>query len=707
MSDIKKRWNVFRQDGAEVANLTGALKIRETTARILINRGFAEPEKAREFLNKSRGLLHDPFLMSGMSEAVERIRGAFENNEKVMIYGDYDVDGITSTCLLYIYFKNAGLDARYYIPDRFDDGYGLNNDAIKKAAGNNINLIITVDCGITAHGEAERARELGIDLIITDHHECPDMLPEAASVINPKQPGCAYPFKELAGVGVAFKLASAYDQKYAGDFDFNYYSEFAAMGTIADMTPLVGENRVLADVGLKSMRESKNHGVRALLDSYYKFKGNKGASSDIISYYIAPRINAAGRLYKPDRAAELFLADSRAQADMIADELNRLNKRRQDTEKEIFAQAEADMAETSGNKRVCVLCRDEWNQGIIGIAASKLTEKYNKSFILLARDSSGIYKGSCRSADNINITEALKSCGDILLNYGGHGKAAGLSIEHANIEKLDSRLNKYLEDSNTGTDSEKIYGIECVIKAEDFDCTPIRELEVLEPFGPGNPAPLFMIEKCKIINITPMGENKHLRLELRDIKSFEAVYFNMEPKNFNFEQFDLIDIACSAGINEYAGRERAQFIIRDARYSGQAKLGLYNYFIQASGAAGAADFPGRCDMPDIPDPDIPDREDFKSVYNFLLNFLQKDIWYEKEYNIDRIYGRLPDYKNISGFKFRVILDIFAETGIIDIERDLYFIKKIRINTQTKKIDLEESDIYIKLKRLAADRGISE
>ena len=684
IDSIKKSWNIARQSGAKVAELTGEFKMRETTARLLINKGLTEFEQVCAFLNKSRELLHDPFLMSGMNEAVERIRAAFENNEKIMIYGDYDVDGISSTCLVYIFFKNAGFDVSYYIPDRFEEGYGLNKEAVKNAADKKIDLIITVDCGITAVSEAEYTRELGIDLIITDHHDCPDILPEAAAVINPKNPDCAYPFKELAGVGVAFKLIWAYDKIYGKHFKFDYFCEFAAMGTVADIMPLTGENRVLVHLGLKSMAESENHGVNALLDSYYKFKGKKSASADIISFYIAPRINAAGRLYKADKAVELFLAKSKASADMITDELNIINKRRQDMEKEIYEQAEEDVNKIEENKKVFVLCRDECNQGVIGIAASKLTEKYNKAFILLAKDSSGIYKGSCRSTDNTNITEALKACGDILLKFGGHEKAAGLSIEQGRISELDIRLNKYAEDNNIKTDGGKIYNIECEIQPENLDCEAIREIELLEPFGAANPAPVFMIGKSKIINITPMGDNKHLRLELRNKINFEAVYFNMEPENFRYEKFDLIDIACSVGINEYGGREKPQFIIKDARYSGQEYIDLYEDFINNK------------DIEVEPD-NIPDRDDFISVYNFLLNFLKKDIWYEKEYNIDKIYGKLPDYKNISGFKFRIILDIFAESGIIDMERDLYIIKKIRINTQNKKSNLEQTSIYTRLK----------
>ena len=690
---IKKSWHTAKQDKQTVLKFTEEFKISVTTARILANRGLTEIKQVREFLCKPLSLLHDPFLMDGMEAAVKRIHAALKNREKVMIYGDYDADGISSVCLLYIFLKNAGFDVCYYIPDRFEEGYGLNKEALKKASDNNIDLVIAVDCGITAVKEAGYAKELGLDLIITDHHECHGVLPEAAAVLNPKKPDCAYPFKELAGAGVAFKLAEAYAKKYEMDFKPGFYCEFAAVGTVADIMPLTGENRILVNLGLLSMRISENHGIKALLGAYYKFKEKKNISADIISYYMAPRINAAGRLYKPELAAELFLAESKEAAAAAAEDLNGINKRRQDMEKEIFIQAEEKIDEIKdfAGKKIIVLYTDEWNQGVIGIAASKLAEKYNKTFILLAKDSGGVYVGSCRSAGSLNITEALKSCGDILLKFGGHEKAAGLSIQYDKINELDIRLNQYLRDSGAAEDDRKIYNIECELEPGDFDLSAAREIELLEPFGAGNPAPLFIISKSRIINIIPMKENKHLRLELHNKINFEAVYFNMEPENFRFDKFDLIDIACSAGINDYSGREKVQFIIKDVRFSGWDGLDIYEKFIQGG------------ENTEIEPEHIPQRNDYITVYNFLVNFLEKDVWYEKNYNIDKIYGKLPEPKNISGFKFRIILDIFKEAKIIDIEHDLYFIKKIKINAKSGKTDLEQTKIYIKLKKMQEAR----
>ena len=695
---IEIKWNIAEHNKEKVAEITGSFKIHEITAKLLINRGYRadtadEKEKTSVFLNKSKSLLHDPFLMTDMEKAVDRVHKAVENKENVMIYGDYDVDGISSTCTMYIYFKSIGLDICYYIPDRFEEGYGINKDAVKKAKENNINLIITVDTGITAVEETEYARELNIDIIITDHHDCPKILPYAFAVVNPKKPNCGYPFKELAGVGVAFKFISAYNNKYnKTKLDFDYYCQFAAMGTVADIMPLTGENRVMVSVGLKKMQDSDNYGINAILESYFKFKGKKNISSDIVGFYIAPRINAAGRLYKADKAVELFLSESQSAADIISEELSVLNKQRQDMEKEIFIQAENEMRNIintnllNQGKKIFVLYKDNWNQGVIGIAASKLAEKYNKVFILLTKDSGNgaIYKGSCRSVENINITEALQSCADILLKYGGHEKAAGLSVEYKNINELDRRLNDYTDNNNLEIEREKIYNIECEIQAGDMNCGIIREIEILEPFGSANPVPLFMIAECRIINITPMGENKHIRIDFEcsgysgNKINFEAVYFNMDPRDFTFGRYDEVDIVCNASINEYMNRERVQYIIRDIR---QSRNNIHN---------------------------IPTREDFKSAYIFMVNFfkLKKDIVCNAEYNIDKLYGYYINYTNslnnsknkTSRLKFLTILDIFDETEIIRIERTSDMIKRLKISSQDNKIDIEtKSEIYKILK----------
>jgi len=705
-------WNIAIHSREQVAKITSEFKINEISAKLLINRGYdAESiegkNKINGFLSKSRDQIHDPFLMSGMENGIARVHAALLNNEKIMVYGDYDVDGISSTCIMYMYLKNIGIDVCYYIPDRFEEGYGINKDAVKKAKENNIHLIITVDTGITAVNETQYAKELGIDVIITDHHECPKILPEAVAVINPKKPDCLYPFKELAGVGVAFKFILAYNIRYNNNknnavfFDYDDYCEFVAMGTVADIMTLTDENRVMVDIGLKNMKNSKNFGINAII------KGKKSVSTDIIGFYISPRINAAGRLAKADRAVELFLSKNIYAAEIIADELSVLNRQRQETEKEIFIQAENQLSHIADRdkKKIIVLCNDNWNQGVIGIVASKLSEKYNKAFILFAKDAGGVYKGSCRSVKNINITEMLAMCSDILIKYGGHERAAGLSAQYENIGELEKRLNDYADTNHIEIEDERIYNIECEVRAENITCDTIRELEILEPFGNDNPVPMFAVTDCKIINITQIGENKHIRIEFTCGKfSFEAVYFNMDAERFVFNKYDHVDIACNININDFMNKEKVQYVIRDIRinknYENDYKSEKEKYYKFIENTENTENTKDTKDIK-INNNDIPNREDFKSVYIFLVNSFNKDVLYDSEYNINKLESKYFDYsKNmISRFKFRIILDIFRETDIIYTAHDFDSIKKIKINRQSNKTDLDNSNIYKRLKAL--------
>ena len=683
-------WNIKTHDKEKVARLARELKISELTAKLLLNRGYDTKEKIDMFLEKSKDLFHDPFLMSDMEKGIDRVKKAVTEGEKVMIYGDYDVDGISSTCIMYMYLSKLNLDVCYYIPDRFEEGYGINKDAVKKAKEKNIALIITVDTGITAAEETEYAKELGIDIIITDHHECPKTLPEAFAVINPKKPGDSYPFKELAGVGVAFKFILAYNTKYESEKNFDTYYEFAAMGTIADIMELTNENRPMVDMGLKNMINSKNFGINAILESYYKYKNKRSVSTDMISFYISPRINAAGRLAKADRAVELFLSKNKKSAEILAEELSIYNRQRQETEKEIFAQAENELShiKDKDKKKIIVLHNDNWNQGVIGIVASKLSERHNKAFILFAKDAGQIYKGSCRSVKNINITEMLALCSDILIKYGGHERAAGLSAEFENIAKLDIRLNDYANKNNIEIEKEKSHEIECEIDS-DMTCETVKELDMLEPFGNGNPVPLFAILNCKITNIVPIGGNKHIRLEFsRGRHFFEAVYFGMEPENLRFYKYDYVDIACNIGINEFMNKERVQYIIRDMRKDETQKQNYYD-FIKNTGNY------------KFNKNDIPDKEDFKSVYIFLLSVFKREVLYEVLHDLNKLQSEYFNHSknNISHFKFRIIMDIFAEMKIIYLEHDYDNIIKIKINKTNDKTDLNDSTIYNKLKLL--------
>ena len=691
-------WNIAVHDKEQVAKITKEFRVSELIAKLLINRGYVAKEQINMFLNKSKSMLHDPFLMSDMEKGIGRVNNALINGEKVMIYGDYDVDGISSTCIMYMYLKNMGLNVYYYIPDRFEEGYGINKDAVKKAKENNIDLIITVDTGITALDETQYAGELGIDVIITDHHECPKILPEAVAVINPKKTDCQYPFKELAGVGVALKFISAYNKKYNNNIDFDDYYEFAAMGTVADIMTLTDENRIMVDIGLKNMVVSKNFGINAILESYFRSKGKKNISTDTIGFYISPRINAAGRLAKADRAVELFLSEDRNCAEIIAEELSVLNRQRQETEKDIFIQAENQLShiKDKDRKKIIVLHNDNWNQGVIGIVASKLSEKYNKAFILFAKDAGGVYKGSCRSVKNINITEMLADCSDILIKYGGHERAAGLSAEYENIGELDKRLNDYADKNNIEIENGKLYEIECELDIENISCGSVRDFELLEPFGNDNPVPLFAVTNCRITNIIPIGENKHIRIEFtRGKYSFEAVYFNMEAERLAFGKYDYIDMACNIQINEYMSKEKVQYIIRDMRMNEEY---FYDYLKEKENYI---KFIKNENGMKLEKNDVPDREDFKSVYIFLLSNFKKGVLYESAYNINKMQSRFFDDSRIamSRFKFRIILDIFGETGIIDVGHDFDNVNKIKINKQTTKVDFDDSAVYIKLKSL--------
>ena len=695
-------WNIAGHDKKKVEKIAGELRISELTAKLLINRGYDTVEKIDMFLKKSDDLYHDPFLMSDMDIGIDRVKKAVDSDEKVMIYGDYDVDGISSTCIMYMYLKSLALDVCYYIPDRFEEGYGINKEAVKKAKEKDIGLVITVDTGITASEEVAYAKSLGIDIIITDHHECPKVLPEAAAVINPKKAGDTYPFKELAGVGVAFKFILAYNLRYGkkNGFELAGYYEFVAMGTIADIMTLTDENRPMVDIGLKKMKNSKNFGINAILESYFRYKNIKNVSTDMISFYISPRINAAGRLAKADRAVELFLSKNKKEAEELAEELAVYNRQRQETEKEIFAQAEneLDRIKDKDKKKIIALRGDNWHQGVIGIVASKLSERHNKAFILFAKDAGGIYKGSCRSVKNINITEMLASCADILIKYGGHERAAGLSTEYKNIAELERRLNEYADSNNIEIEKEPSHEIECEMDIETVTCDIVREIERLEPFGNGNPVPLFAVFNCKILNVTPIGENKHIRLDFaRGRYLFEAVYFGMEAENLRFNKNEYVDIACNVGINEYMNKEKVQYIIRDMRHSENyekvyaSEKENYFSFINGNNSNGGYKFNRN---------DLPDKEDFRSVYIFLLGIFKKDVLYHT-YDLNKLQSKYVAHAGItvSRFKFRIILDIFAEMNIICLEHDFDSIKKLKINKTNDKTDLNDSLLYNKLKSL--------
>ncbi len=547
----------------KVRELCEFFDIPSPVAKVMINRGLGNIQDADKFIKKSTDCLHEPFLMADMDKAVSRIRYALDSKEKITVYGDYDVDGITSVALMTKYLRARGADVDSYIPDRQREGYGVNKMALEKIAKSGTGLVITVDTGITAGEEAEYAKELGIDMIITDHHECKDVLPDAVAVVNPKRGDCHYPFKELAGVGVAFKLVCALD----GGFEdaLGRYGDIVALGTIADVVSLTDENRTIADIGIHKMNTAPNLGLGAILNIVGT--NAKWNNSAVVSYSVAPRINAAGRMSSAMIAVGLLLTDDPEQARVIALELDEENRRRQHEESIIFAEA-SEMIKNMDcfNKKVLVLAKRGWHHGIIGVVASRICDKFNKSCILISIEDDKC-KSSGRSVEGLNLFDALSSCSDILEKFGGHAYAAGFSVKEENIPELDRRLNDFADRIFTKEPVPKLY-IDARIQAGDLNLGTVHKTEILCPYGAGNKTPVFAVTEVRIIDLRALSDGKHCRLlcEKDDVR-IEAIAFGMGCIVNEYRVGDIVDLAGEMNINYYNGTQRVQLVLADIRIS--------------------------------------------------------------------------------------------------------------------------------------------
>ncbi len=549
-------------------NAARRFSIPEMAATILLNRGVKEDE-IPSFLKKSMRDILNPMLLSEMDKAAARIVTAIENGEKITVYGDYDVDGITSTAMVYDFLKSQGARISYYIPDRKDEGYGINIMAVNKLQKSGTKLLITVDCGITAVGEVEFAMLQGMDVIITDHHTCKDKLPEAAAaIINPKKPGCEYPFDALAGVGVAFKLILAVTMRLGQNTTecFKRYADLAAIGTIADVVSLTGENRIIVDKGLAMLREPRRPGLEALKD--VAGIGGKNVTSSNVAFAIAPRLNAAGRLGTAATAVELLLTDDTAAARRIAEELDAENKERQATEQDIYGEALDIIAKNPeyDKKKVLVLAHEGWHHGVIGIVASKIGDLFYKPCILISH-SNGIGKGSGRSIPGFNLFDALSECENYLTDFGGHAVAAGLNINVSDIDAFDKAINKYADGLLTERDMVPKLNIDCAISPAEATIRNAHMLERLEPFGMGNEKPLFSMTNMIVRDAAAVGSDKrHLRMRLEcGGMSFGAIGFGMGHMTGLLRQGSRIDAAFGLDINTYMGNESVQLLLKDLK----------------------------------------------------------------------------------------------------------------------------------------------
>lgn len=559
-----KKWEFYNSDEKLVNEICEKYNLNKVIGKIIVNRHVVNDEDVRIFITPTRDDFHNPFLFKGMDIAGDRIIKAINNKEKILIYGDYDVDGITSTTVLKKYLMDRGISVDTYIPNRLHEGYGLNKKAIDTIKERNIDLIITVDCGISAIEEVDYAVRLGMDIIVTDHHEVGEKLPNALAVIDAKRKDNTYPFRALAGVGVVFKLIQALSIKLEiKPEEYLKYLDLVCVGTISDIVPLEGENRTIAKLGLMLIKVTRNLGLRELIKS----SGYKEIDSNTISFGVAPRINACGRMGHEEEALKLFLAEDLESATKITKELNEYNTLRQSTEKAIYEEAvqQIEKNHLDANNSI-VLGGKGWHHGVIGIVSSKVTDKYYKPSILLSFEDN-IAKGSGRSVPGFDLYEGLAKCEDLLEKYGGHSMAVGLTLKKENLENFKERFEQIAKEKNIKELVPIIY-IDDELKLKDINMDLVKSISILEPFGEANKVPLFLIRNLKIDSIRALSEGRHLKLTLRD-ENFviNAIGFELGYLAEEYRIGDRIDVVGTLEINSFNGFSSIQINMKDIRKS--------------------------------------------------------------------------------------------------------------------------------------------
>ncbi len=561
---MKKKWEFISNDANQIKELAEKNNISTLLANIFINKGITDEKDIELFINPTRDDFHDPYEMPDMEKAINRIIKAMDQKEKTIIYGDYDVDGITSITVLKKFFLDRGFDVGTYIPNRLNEGYGLNKDAIKEIADQGYKLIITVDCGISGIEEIEYAYSLGLEVIVTDHHEPLDEIPKAVAVVDCKRKDNKYPFNGLAGVGVSFKLIQALSKKLDLESkEYLKYLDIVAIGTISDIVPLVDENRVITKLGLKLLQQTKNQGLKQLIKS----SGYSSINSTTVSFGIAPRINACGRMGHEQEALKLFLTNNIEESREITDNLNNYNRSRQDIEKKILSEA-LNLIETKKLEKnnSLVLASENWHHGVIGIVASKITELYFKPTILLNIEGD-IAQGSGRSVPGFDLHKALIDSSEYLEKYGGHEMAVGLTLKTDNIDNFEKKFEELAKEAKT-EEIIPIIKIDQEINDKDITLENVKSLDLLEPYGEANKMPLFLYRNLKIDSIRALSEGKHIKLTLRDKNTIiNAIGFNMGYYTNEFLIGDKIDVVGHLEINKFNNVESVQINLSDIRKS--------------------------------------------------------------------------------------------------------------------------------------------
>ena len=729
-SEKKKVWSLrYTPGNRDADDVIDAIAhengISCVSAKLIYNRGYCTKASVDAFLHPDASGFHDPYLMADMEKAVSRISDALEKGEKITVYGDYDVDGVTSVTLIYLYLKNLGADIDYYIPSRSKEGYGLSQMSLDTLKAKGTELIITVDTGITANNEVDYAKELGIEMVITDHHECHGSLPTACAVVNPHRPDCPYPFKELAGVGVVFKLVCAYEMMLVGrktggdecavkagvERIFKEYADLVSIGTVADVMPLIDENRVIVAAGLAALSDTEREGLAALIEAASNPQTEIRASGEplppkkrkintgFIGFALAPRINAAGRISTAEKAVELLLSENPEDAAEKARELCEINTRRQKEENAIAEAAYKIIEETHDfeKDRVIVLDDDGWQQGIIGIVSSRITEKYGLPSILISFEGAtrgypsfdDLGKGSGRSIKGMNLVDALDYCKDLLVRFGGHELAAGLTVMRCNIDEFRKRINDYARENLTEDLSCIRCVADCELEPEEIDMPLANELCIMEPFGVANPAPVFLIQGLRVSKIISMGAGKHTKLLLSSGElNFQAVCFGMSAASLEVFPGELIDLMCQINVNEFRGQRSVQLVVQDIRLSEKVAASYGNEVERYAQVLGGASF--------SPDEDIlPTRADIAEIYKILR---KENMNGHTDFSYREFRSSIAEVsrKDMSFTKIRFALNILNDIRVcrVDEDRDDYF--SVEVNRNAAKTNIELSETYRRL-----------
>ena len=562
---ILRKWEVRPLDKERAAAFAQTYGVPFFLAMLMNIRGLDDAAHLREFLGEGEPL-SDPFLLKDMDKAAARITRAVDNMEKIAVYGDYDADGVTSTAMLYSYLETRGADVIFYIPQREGEGYGMNIGAVEYLKEQGVSLIVTVDNGISSVQEVARANELGIDVVVTDHHRPQEILPDAVAVVDAYRPDDTSPYKHFSGVGIAFKLLMALEDG-AGDVEdlLEAYSDLAAIGTIGDIVPLTGENRTLIRAGLERLSQSDRPGVQALLEN--AGVAGKALTSTNVAFTLVPRINATGRMGAPERAVRLLISGYEEEAEVLSEEICADNEERRHVEAEIAEAAFADIEAKGYMKdRVVVVDGENWHHGVIGIVASRVTERCGKPCMIISRGETEA-KGSGRSIEGFSLFEAICACGDLLIKFGGHPMAAGITLKPENIEAFRKRINQYAAEHFPQMPTQTVT-LDCKLNPAALSVSMAQSLTQLEPFGNGNPQPVFGLFNMELSNITPVGGGGHLRLTLeKNGAVITAMRFNTKPEELPYHIGDKIDLAVQLEAREFRGQPSLTVIVRDMKFA--------------------------------------------------------------------------------------------------------------------------------------------